>query len=78
MYPELFPYIRADQFQFISKEEGESARMTRKRRPMKGDTGSPCLKQVLQPAEECRHESAFIVLHRAAVGYQQLSLHHHM
>lgn len=33
--------------------------------------------QVLQPAEECRHESAFIVLHRAAVGYQQqLSLSH--
>lgn len=47
----------------------------KKKRPMLGKRLAGPLfkagKQVLQPAEECRHESTFIVLHRAAVGYQQ-------
>lgn len=47
----------------------------RRRRPTLGNRLAEFLfkasELVLQPAEECRHESAFIVEHRAAVDYQQ-------
>lgn len=56
------------------KKRSKKTKKNRRGLWRESDWQSPRLKEsekFLQPAEECRHESAFIVLHRAAVSYQQ-------
>lgn len=59
----------------VNLRDEEEERRRRRRRPTLGNRLAVFLfkasELVLQPAEECRHESAFIVEHRAAVDYQQ-------